>query len=230
MSERRHARTPWVVWGGAIVLLVPTVVLALRNGNFSDDAYYTLAAMTMIVGYSTVGAVIASRNPRSPIGWLLMTVGVGFLFGGFSAEYLEYAYLTRPGSLPVGPGFALAANAFWLPTFVAPLTVDVDADGVGRYPPEVEAAVYFCILEAMSNAAKYSAGAAAHVRLASEDGNLSFEVVDEGIGFDPASTGYGTGLQGMADRLDAIGGRLTVESAPEAGTTVRGRIPVRGIA
>ena len=56
-----------------------------------------------------------------------------------------------------------------------------------------------------------------------------FEVRDDGRGFDPASTGYGTGLQGIADRLDAIGGSLSVRSAPGEGTTVAGRIPVAGL-
>jgi signal transduction histidine kinase len=65
------------------------------------------------------------------------------------------------------------------------------------------------------------------VRLSAEDGALLFEVTDDGRGFDPASTGYGTGLQGMADRLDAIGGTLEVRSKPGRGTTVIGRIPLR---
>src|SRR5207248_1343486 len=60
------------------------------------------------------------------------------------------------------------------------IAVDVVADGVGRYPAEVEAAVYFCVLEALQNVAKYSGGAAAVVRLADGRGTLSFEVRDEG--------------------------------------------------
>jgi signal transduction histidine kinase len=55
---------------------------------------------------------------------------------------------------------------------------------------------------------------------------LSFEVADDGRGFDPSSTGYGTGLHGMQDRLEAIGGTLMIRSAPGTGTTVAGRIPV----
>jgi Signal transduction histidine kinase len=51
-----------------------------------------------------------------------------------------------------------------------------------------------------------------------------FEVTDDGRGFDPDSTGYGTGLQGMADRLDALGGSLDVRSAPGEGTTLLGRV------
>ena len=68
--------------------------------------------------------------------------------------------------------------------------------------------------------------ARAQIRLSEQDGRLSFEVVDDGLGFDPAATAYGTGLQGMADRLDAIGGTLEVRSEHGAGTIVAGRIPV----
>jgi signal transduction histidine kinase len=101
----------------------------------------------------------------------------------------------------------------------------VEADGVGRYSQEVEAAVYFCCLEAMQNVAKYAGAATVSIRLLAEDGDLRFEVADDGQGFDPAVTRFGTGLQGMADRLDAIGGTLRIESRPGEGTTVTGRIP-----
>jgi len=104
--------------------------------------------------------------------------------------------------------------------------VEVQGDGVERYPAETEAAVYFCVLEALQNVAKYAGATRARVCVSAEADDLVFEVVDDGAGFDPASTGYGTGLQGMADRLAALGGSLEVSSAPEAGTTVRGRVPV----
>jgi len=64
------------------------------------------------------------------------------------------------------------------------------------------------------------------VRLREEDGHLTFEVADDGVGFDPASKGYGTGLQGMADRLAALAGELRVTSSPGAGTIVAGGVPV----
>ena len=105
----------------------------------------------------------------------------------------------------------------------------VDADGVGRYDRDVEATVYFCTLEALNNVAKYAEATNARIRLARANGHLTFEVADDGRGFDPEATSYGTGLQGMADRLDAIGGGLTVSSAPGEGTTVAGRVPVEGV-
>jgi signal transduction histidine kinase len=108
--------------------------------------------------------------------------------------------------------------------------VSVEADGVGRYPQEVEAAVYFCALEALQNIAKYANASSATLRLSASNGDLRFEVVDDGAGFDPATTSHGSGLLGMADRLDAVGGRLSVRSVPGAGTTVVGSVPAVGAA
>ena len=110
------------------------------------------------------------------------------------------------------------------------VAVAVESDGVGRYPEEIEAALYFCCLEAMQNIGKYAEASIATVRLSDGAGTLTFEVADDGCGFDPASTGYGTGLQGMADRLDALGGSLEVRSEPGRGTTILGRVPASPVA
>jgi signal transduction histidine kinase len=106
----------------------------------------------------------------------------------------------------------------------AALPVTVDANGIGRFPQDVEATVYFCTLEALNNVAKYADATRVTVRLSNGNGELRFEVTDDGCGFNTTSTGYGTGLQGMADRLAAIGGELTVRSAPGAGTTIAGTV------
>jgi signal transduction histidine kinase len=104
------------------------------------------------------------------------------------------------------------------------------SEGVDRYPREVEAAVYFTCLEAPNNAAKYSGATAATVHLDQAKGTLTFAVADDGIGFDPGRIEHGTGLQGMAYRLDAIGGDVRVRSAPGEGTTVTGSVPTHGTA
>jgi signal transduction histidine kinase len=109
----------------------------------------------------------------------------------------------------------------------AAVPVHIEADGISRYPQEAEAAVYFCTLEALQNVAKYAQATRALVRLREEDRALVFEVSDDGVGFDPRSKGYGTGLQGMADRLAALGGAFAISSVPGGGTTVTGRVPVR---
>src|SRR5205085_7561007 len=90
---------------------------------------------------------------------------------------------------------------------------------------EVEAPVYFSALEGLQNVAKYANATSVEVRLAATGSGLRFEVRDDGAGFDPSSTGYGTGLQGISDRLSALGGSMRVVSAPGAGTTVSGEIP-----
>ena len=106
--------------------------------------------------------------------------------------------------------------------------VEVESKNLGRYPQHVEAAVYFCALEALNNVAKYADASSARVRLTARDGMLTFEVADDGVGFDPAETGYGSGLQGMADRLAAIGGDFEVRTRAGSGTTVKGTVPVGG--
>jgi signal transduction histidine kinase len=108
----------------------------------------------------------------------------------------------------------------------APVPVVVEPNGVGRYPQEAEAAAYFCVLEALQNVSKYAQASRATVHLSQENGDLIFRVTDDGKGFDPATTRQGSGLQNMADRLEALGGRVNVDSAPGHGTTVSGRIPV----
>jgi len=107
--------------------------------------------------------------------------------------------------------------------------VHLDADGIGRYPPETEAAVYFSCLEALQNVAKYADATGAAVRLSRTDDYLTFEVADDGKGFDPVAASRGSGLPGIADRLAALGGDLTVRSAAGDGTTVAGRVPVEGL-
>jgi signal transduction histidine kinase len=109
----------------------------------------------------------------------------------------------------------------------APLPASVDADGVGRYSPEIEAAVYFCCLEALQNAAKHAGpGASARVRIWEEAGGLLFEVSDDGTGFENGGRAEGAGLTNMRDRLGAVGGTLRVESAGDRGTRVQGAVPV----
>ena len=115
-------------------------------------------------------------------------------------------------------------------------TFESDARLAGaRFPPEMEAGVYFCCLEALQNAAKHAPGAAATLRLTAEDGALVFALRDEGPGFDPlergtaapGGSGTGAGLLNMADRMAALGGTLAIATAPGQGTTVTGRAPVR---
>jgi signal transduction histidine kinase len=112
----------------------------------------------------------------------------------------------------------------------APLPVEIEADRIGRYPRDAEAAVYFCILEALQNVAKYARASRAAIALSRPDGHLEFTVTDDGDGFDTTKATHGTGLQGMADRLAAMGGTLRVDSTPGSGTTISGALPVAELA
>jgi signal transduction histidine kinase len=107
-----------------------------------------------------------------------------------------------------------------------PLPVDIAAQGIGRYSAETEAAVYFCCLEALQNAAKHAPEATVDVRLWEESGGLLFSVTDDGPGFDPAQAQRGHGYTNMADRLGAIGGTVRWDSGVGHGSVVRGSVPL----
>ena len=104
----------------------------------------------------------------------------------------------------------------------------LEAPAISRYSEDVEAAVYFCCLESLQNAAKHAgSGATAVIRLRERDGRLEFEIVDDGSGFDVVSArGSGNGYTNMTDRMASVGGTLSVDSAHGRGTTVRGSLSV----
>jgi signal transduction histidine kinase len=103
-----------------------------------------------------------------------------------------------------------------------PVVLDVDLDG--RLPPAHEAALYFVAAEALTNVAKYANANAVEVTLHGDDRWAEIAIVDDGVG--GARAEDGSGLRGLADRVEALGGRLTLTSTPGQGTTVRARVPV----
>lgn len=125
--------------------------------------------------------------------------------------------------LLAGQGLAAALRAQATRT---PVPVSIKAEGIGRYPRDAEAAVYFCTLEALQNVTKYAHASRVTITLYCPNDNLIFTISDDGIGFDTTTATHGTGLQGMADRLVALGGTLQVHSEPGSGTTVTGSLPV----
>jgi signal transduction histidine kinase len=124
-----------------------------------------------------------------------------------------------------GLNYALQAQAR-----KATIPVTVEGDGFGRYPQEAEAAVYFCVLEALQNVQKYAGASSAVVRLFEVERLLQFEVYDDGRGFDGAHTSRGAGLTNMEDRLEALGGTLTIASEPGRFTRISGRLPLPDVA
>jgi signal transduction histidine kinase len=103
----------------------------------------------------------------------------------------------------------------------AAIAVSVEADGIGRYPQEIEAAVYFCALEALRSAVGHADAACASVRLSARDGELRFEVAGDG--------GSGADLQAMADRIAALGGKIRIDPVPARGTRISGSVPATAI-
>ncbi len=124
-----------------------------------------------------------------------------------------------PGALSdggIGPALATATAAATTP-------VEVRDETHERYDPEVELAVYFCCLEAIQNALKHAGASHIRVTLRDDDGHLMAAVADDGAGFDIEGTPGGSGLVNMQDRLDAVGGSVTIETS-SGGTQVTARV------
>ena len=92
-----------------------------------------------------------------------------------------------------------------------------------RLPVQVEAAAYYVVSEALANVTKYAHATAVRVRVDRVDGNALVEVADDGVG--GADSSRGSGLNGLADRVEALGGRLALVSPVGRGTVVRAEIP-----
>ena len=142
------------------------------------------------------------------------------LAAGATSELRELAAGIHPAILThlgLGPAVARLAARTQLP-------VKVLETPEARFPPPVEASVYFVVSEALTNVAKHSGATAATVRIGDGEGRLTVEVRDDGCG--GADIRKGTGLSGLADRVAALDGELTVTSVPAAGTTVHVQIPL----
>jgi signal transduction histidine kinase len=107
-----------------------------------------------------------------------------------------------------------------------PVPVEVSGGPLPRYSQEIEAGVYFCVLEALQNIVKHAGATKATVNIGQRDGRLVFWVTDDGRGMDPERARSGSGMQNMRDRIEVLGGELQVESSPGGGTRVTGSIPV----
>jgi signal transduction histidine kinase len=132
-------------------------------------------------------------------------------------ELRELAHGIHPGTLTqAGLASALESLAARMPL---PMTVDAVPE---RLPPSVEATAYFVVSEALANVVKHAHASKVSVRATREDGKLVVEIEDDGHG---GANADGSGLRGLADRLESVGGRLRVESGQNAGTRVVGEIP-----
>jgi signal transduction histidine kinase len=107
----------------------------------------------------------------------------------------------------------------------APVPATVRTRGLVRYGRQVEAAVYFCVLEALSNTLRHAEARTVEIVLDDDGARLAFTVTDDGRGLGSDARGAGLGLVNMADRLDALGGSLTLSEAPGGGARVHGEVP-----
>ncbi|TYL54358.1 sensor histidine kinase [Agromyces mariniharenae] len=137
-------------------------------------------------------------------------------------ELRELAHGIHPSLLSSG-GLSLAVPEL---AGRCPVPVEVDVQAEGRLPELIESTAYFVLSEALANVAKHSGASRAWVRAYVEDGDLELVVRDNGTG--GASLDKGTGMLGVADRVDAVGGTLEVDSPSGAGTTLTVRIPLDG--
>ncbi|MBJ7593411.1 MAG: sensor histidine kinase [Candidatus Dormibacteraeota bacterium] len=187
--------------------------------NLHDGAQQHLVALKVKLG---LAELLMSRDPakaRATIEQLK----------GDADEALETLRDLARGIYPPllaekGLGAALGSQAR-----KATIPVTIDAEGVGRYSQDIEAAVYFSVLEALQNVQKYAQASKATVLLREADGVLRFEVADDGQGFDVLTRAKGSGLTNVADRVDALGGAIDVHSVLGRGTTLAGTlsVPVR---
>jgi signal transduction histidine kinase len=108
----------------------------------------------------------------------------------------------------------------------SPIAVEIEAHQVERYLPEIEGAVYFCVVEALQNVLKHADARRVEVHLdGGRRSSLRFSVRDDGVGTSASSIAPGTGITNMRDRLAAVGGVLEIGSTPGVGTTVSGNVP-----
>ena len=107
-------------------------------------------------------------------------------------------------------------------------SLTIDAATVSRQLPEIESAVYYCCLEAVQNASKHGGPAVkVTVTVCQHADDLSFQISDDGPGFDPSDVNGGAGLQNMRDRIGALDGRLTITASRGRGAKIAGTVPLQ---
>jgi PAS domain S-box-containing protein len=135
-----------------------------------------------------------------------------------TAEVRDLAHGILPAVLSHG-GLRAGVDAF-VSRLEFPVDLDISSE---RLPPDIEASAYFIVAEALTNVVKHARATRATVWAAADDGVLALEVRDDGVG---GANAHGHGLMGIADRVDALGGRLRIKSADGEGTVLSARLPV----
>ena len=185
--------------------------------DLHDGAQQRLVALKIKVG---IGATMAEKEGLEDVRQILSTVKEETDLTIDSLRTLARG-IYPPLLDAEGLGPALTTQLHRMP-----VPVTVQAAGVGRHPREIEATIYFCVLEAVQNTVKHAQAQSVLVSVTEADGRLGFEIRDDGIGFDPDRAPRGQGLINLTDRLDAVGGTMEIESEPGHGTVVKARVPV----
>lgn len=182
--------------------------------NLHDGAQQRLVSLSLAL------RLAQARLRDDPDGANEILSGAGEELTQALAELRELARGIHPAVL-TDRGLVAALEAL---ASRAPVPVELDAELEERLPAPVEAAAYYVVAEALTNVAKYAEASAVEVRAERQNGRVLVEVADDGVGgADPL---LGTGLRGLADRVEALNGTLEVESTTGAGTTVRAVIPL----
>jgi len=190
--------------------------------NLHDGAQHHLVSLRMTLGLVEHG-VASGQFDQAREGLSRLVTQIG------SAEAVLAETATGVSSISLTERGLIAALNSDLSGAHPPITVTSPESLSGRrFAPEIEAAVYFCCLEAVSNARKHAPGAAVGVRLGEVDGILRFTVHDDGPGFPSDSGGapVGRGLRNVTARIASVGGTLAIRSVPDAGTTIEGSVPL----
>jgi signal transduction histidine kinase len=181
--------------------------VALRGGNLHDGAQQQLVALSVKV---RLAQQLTTRDPQQAAA-MLENVQAD------TSDALENLRQLARGIYPpllADKGLVAALEA---QVRRAPVPVLISGDGVGRFGQDVEAAVSFSCLEAFAERGEVRRGDQAELVLTNGGGVLQFKVTDNGVGFDPMNTDYGSGLQGIADRLAALEGSVEIRSGWDAG-------------
>jgi signal transduction histidine kinase len=213
VSERRRAARELAESRGRIVAAGDAERRRIER-DLHDGAQQRLVALRVRLGLADD---LIERDPasaRQKIGEL------GAEIDNVLDDVRSLAAGIYPSSL-AGSGLAEALRSL---ARRSPIAASVEIDGTARCRPEVEAAAYFCCSEALQNAAKHARGATTVSIWLKRNGDLRFEVRDDGCGFSPLHAHSGQGLANMRDRIEAVGGTMNIRSAPAKGTRVIGSI------
>jgi signal transduction histidine kinase len=181
--------------------------------NLHDGTQQRLTSVTLALG------LVESRLTSDPVAARTSLVQAREVLAAALAELRDLSQGIHPNVLTEG-GLGPALEDL---VYAAPAPVTLAADVNGRLAELVEAGAYYVIAEALANIAKHAQASTATVRVRRENGRLVLSVLDDGVG--GADLSRGSGLRGLADRVQALGGTFEVESASGHGTEVRARIP-----